>query len=82
MCVSIQLILTSPLSYSLVQGILKQLLKYKLLFIETQDAAETALALENYYKVNNDPRVFGTYLGSTLVLASPSLFLLCLPADP
>jgi DNA excision repair protein ERCC-2 len=32
-------------------GILKQLLKYKLLFIETQDAAETALALENYYKV-------------------------------
>lgn len=34
------------------QGIIDQLLKYKLLFIETQDAAETSLALFNYIKVN------------------------------
>lgn len=33
------------------QGIIDQLLKYKLLFIETQDAAETSLALFNYIKV-------------------------------
>lgn len=35
------------------QGIIDQLLKYKLLFIETQDAAETSLALFNYIKVHN-----------------------------
>lgn len=34
------------------QGIIDQLLKYKLLFIETQDAAETSLALFNYIKVS------------------------------
>ena len=33
------------------QGIIDQLLRYKLLFIETQDAAETSLALVNYTKV-------------------------------
>ena len=30
---------------------LQDLLKYKLIFIETPDAAETSLALENYRKV-------------------------------
>lgn len=33
------------------QGILDQVQKNKLLFIETQDAAETSLALLNYQKV-------------------------------
>ena len=34
------------------QGIIDQLQRHKLLFIETQDAAETSLALVNYIKVN------------------------------
>lgn len=33
------------------QGIIDQLQRHKLLFIETQDAAETSLALINYIKV-------------------------------
>ena len=33
------------------QGIIDQVQKHKLLFIETQDAAETSLALINYQKV-------------------------------
>ena len=33
------------------QGIIDQIQKHKLLFIETQDAAETTLALLNYQKV-------------------------------
>eukprot|EP01134_Creolimax_fragrantissima_P004010 CFRG4010T1 len=37
-------------------GILKSLLEHKLLFIETQDAAETALALENYQKACENGR--------------------------
>ncbi|KNC77230.1 hypothetical protein SARC_10307 [Sphaeroforma arctica JP610] len=37
-------------------GILQQLLEHKLLFIETQDAAETALALENYQKACENGR--------------------------
>ncbi|OXA59642.1 general transcription and DNA repair factor IIH helicase subunit XPD [Folsomia candida] len=38
------------------QGIIDQLLKYKLLFIETQDAAETSLALFNYIKACENGR--------------------------
>ena len=34
-----------------LQGIIDQIQKHKLLFIETQDAAETTLALLNYQKV-------------------------------
>ena len=34
------------------QGVIDQLQRHKLLFIETQDAAETSLALINYIKVN------------------------------
>lgn len=34
------------------QGIVDTLLRYKLLFIETQDNAETSYALMNYVKVN------------------------------
>eukprot|EP00124_Ichthyophonus_hoferi_P004383 Ihof_evm1s474 gene=Ihof_evmTU1s474 len=37
-------------------GFLNQVLKHKLLFIETQDAAETALALENYQKACENGR--------------------------
>lgn len=33
------------------QGIVDTLLRYKLLFIETQDNAETSYALMNYIKV-------------------------------
>lgn len=36
------------------QDILNNLQKHKLLFIETQDAAETSLALLNYIKVRDD----------------------------
>lgn len=32
-------------------GVIDQLTKHKLLFIETQDSAETSLALVNYIKV-------------------------------
>lgn len=35
------------------QGIIDQIQKLKLLFIETQDAAETTLALLNFQKVNS-----------------------------
>ena len=35
------------------QGIIDQLQRHKLLFIETQDAAETSLALVNYIKVSS-----------------------------
>ena len=34
------------------QDIIDQVQKHKLLFIETQDAAETTLALANYQKVH------------------------------
>eukprot|EP00127_Corallochytrium_limacisporum_P002319 Clim_evm107s109 gene=Clim_evmTU107s109 len=37
-------------------GVLKKVLKYKLLFIETQDQTETALALENYRKACENGR--------------------------
>ena len=37
--------------YVLMQGIIDQVQKQKLLFIETQDAAETTLALINFQKV-------------------------------
>ena len=33
------------------QGIIDNIQKSKLLFIETQDSAETSVALQNYYKV-------------------------------
>ena len=35
------------------QGIIDQIQKHKLLFIETQDAAETSLSLLNYQKVGH-----------------------------
>ena len=38
------------------QGIIDSLQKYKLLFIETQDAAETTLALMNYQKACENGR--------------------------
>lgn len=38
------------------QGIIDQILKHKLLFIETQDAAETTLALYNYQKACENGR--------------------------
>nr|CAG4647676.1 EOG090X01B4 [Moina brachiata]SVE92856.1 EOG090X01B4 [Moina brachiata] len=38
------------------QGIIDQLQRHKLLFIETQDAAETTLALNNYVKACNNGR--------------------------
>ena len=38
------------LAVALCQGIIDQVQKQKLLFIETQDASETSLALINYQK--------------------------------
>lgn len=37
-------------------GILNQLLKYKLLFVETSDFAETSLALDNYRRACDSGR--------------------------
>lgn len=34
-----------------VQGILNEVWKHKLIFVETPDAAETSIALDNYRKV-------------------------------
>jgi DNA excision repair protein ERCC-2 len=39
-----------------VQGIIEQVLKYKLLFVETQDSMETSLALLNYTKACENGR--------------------------
>jgi hypothetical protein len=39
------------LNWGHIQGMLQDVLKHKLVFIETPDAAETSLALENYRKV-------------------------------
>lgn len=39
-----------------VQGIIEQILKYKLLFVETQDSIETSLALYNYTKACENGR--------------------------
>ncbi len=35
-----------------LQGILNEVWKHKLIFVETPDAAETSIALENYRKVS------------------------------
>jgi DNA excision repair protein ERCC-2 len=37
-------------------GILNQLLKYKLVFVETSDFAETSLALDNYRRACDSGR--------------------------
>lgn len=39
------------------QGIVDTLLRYKLLFIETQDSAETSYALMNYVKVSGNVHI-------------------------
>lgn len=36
-----------------LQGILNEVWKYKLIFVETPDANETSIALENYRRVRN-----------------------------
>lgn len=41
----------STLTLLSMQGILNEALKHKLVFIETPDAAETSVALENYRRV-------------------------------
>ena len=38
---------------SLTQGILDDVWKYKLIFVETPDANETSIALENYRRVSH-----------------------------
>jgi hypothetical protein len=40
------------LRYSIEQGILNEVWKNKLIFVETPDANETSIALENYRRVN------------------------------
>ena len=45
------------------QGILNEVWKHKLIFVETPDAAETSVALENYRKVSSTMQVrFGMAL--------------------
>ena len=46
------------------QGIIDNVQKHKLLFIETQDAAETSLALLNYQRVSNT-RMPSSYLDNS-----------------
>jgi len=43
---------------TVVQGLIDQLQRNKLLLIETQDAAETTLALANYQKVTGQYRTY------------------------
>lgn len=54
---------TTPLKESTpgfcLQGILENIQKNKLIFIETQDAAETSMALEKYQEVRG---ILGIYL--------------------
>jgi hypothetical protein len=40
---------------SLAKGILNEVWKNKLIFVETPDANETSIALENYRRVGDDP---------------------------
>jgi len=54
-----------------MQGLIDQLQRNKLLLIETQDAAETTLALSNYQKVNT-ARIFIS-LAAVVNSAWPSL---------
>lgn len=42
-------------SVSCLQGILENIQRNKLIFIETQDAAETSMALEKYQEVRELP---------------------------
>ena len=44
--------------HTLDQGILNEVWKHKLIFVETPDANETSIALENYRRVRSPPRVF------------------------
>ncbi|EDV23730.1 uncharacterized protein TRIADDRAFT_50379 [Trichoplax adhaerens] len=46
----------SVVSFWCDQGIMNNIIRNKLLFIETQDLAETVLALENYYKACENGR--------------------------
>jgi DNA excision repair protein ERCC-2 len=46
----------SDVSYDDMQGILNEVWKHKLIFVETPDAAETSIALENYRKACNNGR--------------------------
>lgn len=45
-----------PLTLSCSQGILNEVWKHKLIFVETPDAAETAIALQNFRKACNNGR--------------------------
>jgi hypothetical protein len=42
---------SSPLAEHHLQGILNEVWKHKLIFVETPDANETSIALENYRRV-------------------------------
>jgi DNA excision repair protein ERCC-2 len=46
----------STVSNWYIQGIIEQILKYKLLFVETQDSLETSLAMFNYTKACENGR--------------------------
>jgi hypothetical protein len=46
------LMLTIPILTHVTQGILNEVWKNKLIFVETPDANETSIALENYRRVS------------------------------
>jgi len=48
------------------QGILDDVWKYKLIFVETPDANETSIALENYRRVGHSQVLISNLLISTL----------------
>jgi len=52
------------------QGLIDQLQRNKLLLIETQDAAETTLALANYQKVNNATSVTPLSFNAIVMVAN------------
>ena len=50
-------LLRSPSSFSSVsKGIMNEIMRYKLVFVETQDVAETSIALENYQRACENGR--------------------------
>lgn len=49
---------TSVFVHVCLQGILENIQRNKLIFIETPDAAETSMALEKYQEVRGSPVIF------------------------
>ena len=47
---------------NIYQGILNEVWKHKLIFVETPDANETSIALENYRRVSKGFTIYSTLI--------------------